>query len=160
MLDGYPQLRRKLVDFSGLAEWRQGLKARLVVVNGCFDLIHAGHLRLLESARRLGDALLVALNSDTSVRALKGSKRPINYQLNRAAVVSGFACVDAVTIFEDTTATEMLRRVRPDVWVKGGDYTLSNINQDERNAVEAVGGAILFQPIVEGLSSTALLEQL
>lgn len=114
----------------------------------------------MEAARALGDCLLVALNSDTSVRALKGSRRPINYQLNRAAVVSGFSCVDFVTIFEDTTATEMLARSKPDIWVKGGDYTLANINQDERKAVEDSGGMILFQPVVEGLSSSAILDQL
>lgn len=133
---------------------------KLVVTNGCFDLLHLGHVTYLESARNQGDALLVGLNGDDSVRQLKGDSRPLNSETDRAAVVAALQSVDGVCIFAEKTALRFLTAARPDVYVKGGDYTLATINQDERQAVEQGGGSIVILPFVPGKSTTALLEKI
>ncbi|HEV2392497.1 MAG TPA: D-glycero-beta-D-manno-heptose 1-phosphate adenylyltransferase [Verrucomicrobiae bacterium] len=133
---------------------------RLVVTNGCFDLLHLGHVTYLEDARKLGDALLVGLNGDASVRTLKGPGRPVNPEADRAAVVAALASVDGVFIFQEQTATAFLKQAQPDIYVKGGDYTLETINQDERRLVEAGGGKVVILPVVPGRSTTRLLETL
>lgn len=132
----------------------------LVVTNGCFDLLHLGHVTYLESARNQGDALLLGLNGDDSVRQLKGDTRPLNPEADRAAVVAALQSVDGVCIFAEKTATRFLTAAQPDVYVKGGDYTLETVNQDERRAVEQGGGRIVIIPFVPGKSTTALLEKI
>jgi rfaE bifunctional protein nucleotidyltransferase chain/domain len=143
-----------------LCGWRDELGRqgkRLVVTNGCFDLLHAGHVTYLEAARDHGDALLVGINSDAAVRSLKGPGRPVNSETNRALVVAALQSVDAVCIFAEVNAVPFLRKAKPDVYVKGGDYTLETINQDERRLVESVGGKIVLLPVVPGISTTSLL---
>jgi rfaE bifunctional protein nucleotidyltransferase chain/domain len=155
--------RDKLVAWSNLAAWRAGLRARgqkLVVTNGCFDILHLGHVTYLESARNLGDALLAGINADASVRDLKGPNRPVNSEGDRASVLAALACVDGVCIFSDQTATHFLAVAQPDIYVKGGDYTLDTLNQDERRTVEQAGGRIVILPIVPGKSTTSLLEKI
>ena len=132
----------------------------LVVTNGCFDLLHLGHVTYLESARNQGDALLLGLNGNNSVRQLKGDTRPLNSEADRAAVVAALQSVDGVCIFAEKTATRFLTVAQPDVYVKGGDYTLATINQDERRAVEQGGGRVVIIPFVPGKSTTALLEKI
>ena len=153
----------KILDASTLPAWRAGLRAagrRLVVTNGCFDLLHPGHVTYLESARALGDALLIGLNGDDSVRQLKGPSRPLNTESDRARVIAALGCVDAVCIFSEMRATRFLGWVQPDIYVKGGDYTLETIDQNERRAVEEGGGRISFLAFVPGKSTTGLLEKI
>jgi rfaE bifunctional protein nucleotidyltransferase chain/domain len=155
--------REKLVAWSTLAEWRAGTRKRglkLVVTNGCFDLLHLGHVTYLQNARNRGDALLVGVNGDEAVRQLKGPGRPLNEEHDRAAVIAALQSVDAVCIFADRTATAFLSVAQPDIYVKGGDYTLETINQEERRVVENSGGKIVLIPFVPGKSTTGLLEKL
>lgn len=135
---------------------RQG--RRVVFTNGCFDLIHPGHIRYLQEARRLGDALIVALNSDRSVRELKGEKRPILDQNERAEVMAAFGCVDYVTIFDESTPREIIAALLPDVLVKGGDWDIDRIVG--RDEVEAAGGKVLSLPFVEGCSTSDVIERI
>jgi D-beta-D-heptose 7-phosphate kinase/D-beta-D-heptose 1-phosphate adenosyltransferase len=131
---------------------------RVVFTNGCFDLIHPGHVRYLQEARRLGDALIVALNSDRSVRELKGDKRPILDQGERAEVMAALGCVDYVTIFDESTPRAIVAALLPDVLVKGGDWGLDRIVG--RDEVEAAGGKVLSLPFVDGRSTTDLIERI
>jgi len=137
---------------------RQGVK--LVVTNGCFDLLHLGHVTYLEKARNLGGALLVAINSDSSVRVLKGEGRPINPENDRAGVLAALESVNGVYIFGEVRATSFLHWIRPDIYVKGADYNIETIPQDERQAVEAGGGAIRFIDFVPGRSTTGLVKKI
>jgi rfaE bifunctional protein nucleotidyltransferase chain/domain len=130
---------------------------RLVVTNGCFDLLHLGHVTYLEAARGLGDALLIGLNSDRSVRELKGPGRPINCEGDRAAVLAALESVDGVCVFDDKTAANFLRRARADVYAKGGDYTPETLNAEERRIVEQTGGKVSILPVVPGRSTSKLL---
>ncbi len=132
----------------------------MVVTNGGFDLLHVGHVAYLEQARQLGDVLLVGLNSDASVRALKGPERPINPEADRATVLAALESVSAVCIFTDPRATRFLELAQPDIYVKGGDYTLETLDPDERRVVEQVGGEIVFIPFVPGKSTTALVRKI
>jgi D-glycero-beta-D-manno-heptose 1-phosphate adenylyltransferase len=155
--------RDKIISRKRLPEWRAGLRGngrRLVVTNGCFDLLHVGHVTYLETARSKGDALLVGMNSDDSVRELKGEGRPVTQEQDRAAVIAALESVDGVCIFADRTATRFLERAQPDVYVKGGDYTLDTLNADERRVVEQAGGRILIIPFVPEKSTTALIQKL
>ena len=133
---------------------------KLVVTNGCFDILHLGHVTYLESARQFGDALLVGVNGDDAMRQLKGSGRPVNVEADRAAVLAALASVDGVCLFAEKAATKFLSAARPDIYVKGGDYTLETLDQDERRAVEQAGGKIVIIPLVPGKSTTALLEKI
>jgi rfaE bifunctional protein nucleotidyltransferase chain/domain len=133
---------------------------KLVVTNGCFDLLHLGHVTYLETARNLGDALLVGMNSDAAVHELKGPDRPVNIETDRAAVLAALESVDGVCIFTDRTATRFLALAQPDIYVKGGDYTLETLNKEERQAVEKAGGKIVLIPFVPGKSTTALLQKI
>jgi rfaE bifunctional protein nucleotidyltransferase chain/domain len=156
-------LTDKLIPADHLPAWRAALRSsgrRLVVTNGCFDLLHAGHISYLSAARALGDALLIGLNSDVSVRELKGASRPLNPEADRALVLAALAAVDAVSIFPERSAARFLERAQPDIYVKGGDYTLDTINQQERHIVESAGGQIVILPLVPGRSTTALLEKI
>lgn len=153
----------KILSWEKLPAWRAQLRAagrRLVVTNGCFDLLHRGHVTYLEAARAQGDALLVGLNADASVRELKGSHRPVNSEDDRAFVLAALAAVDGVCIFRERTALRFLTEVRPDVYAKGGDYTIDTINQEERRLVEELGGKVVVLPGVPGKSTTSLLEKI
>jgi rfaE bifunctional protein nucleotidyltransferase chain/domain len=132
----------------------------LVVTNGCFDLLHLGHVTYLEAARNQGDLLLVGVNADAAVRKLKGPDRPVNSENDRALVLAALESVSAVTIFPDHTATEFLRLATPDIYVKGGDYTLDTLNQKERTIVEKQGGKIVLLNLVEGQSTTTTIKKL
>lgn len=155
--------RDKIIAFEKLAEWRKQFRAsgkKLVVTNGCFDILHLGHVTYLENARNFGDTLLVGVNSDDAVRGLKGAGRPVNSETDRATVLAALESVDGVCIFADKTATKFLAAAQPDIYVKGGDYTLETLNQDERRTVESAGGKIILVPFVPGKSTTALLEKI
>jgi rfaE bifunctional protein nucleotidyltransferase chain/domain len=133
---------------------------RLVFTNGCFDLLHVGHVRYLQQARALGDALLVAVNGDASVRALKGPTRPLNSEDDRAEVLAALAGVDFVVVFHTERVTELIRTIRPQVYAKGGDYTIDSLNPEERVALQDTGAEIRILPLVPGKSTTAILEQM
>ena len=140
---------------------RKGLRSagvRLVFTNGVFDLLHVGHVRYLAQARELGDALLVAINSDRAVRELKGSDRPVINEDERAEILAALRQVDYVTIFDELSPRTLIASLLPDVLVKGGDYTLDQIHG--REEVEASGGQVVSIPFVEGASTTALLEKM
>lgn len=138
-----------------VARW-QSAGERVVFTNGCFDLIHAGHVRYLQAARDLGDRLIVGLNSDRSVRELKGAGRPISPERERAEVLAALRSVDAVLVFDERTATETLLALRPDVYAKGGDYTPDSL--PETPAAREVGATIEILAFHEGRSTTQLIE--
>ncbi len=133
---------------------RQG--RRVVLTNGCFDLLHPGHTRLFAEARKLGDVLIVAMNSDRSVCTLKGKNRALQPEAERAEIIAALAAVDYVTIFDDASVLGVVKRMLPDVLVKGGHYTLDQIVG--RDEVEAAGGRVVSIPIVPGYSTTAIIE--
>lgn len=137
--------------------WRNAGK-RIVFTNGCFDLFHAGHLSLLHQAAQHGDVLIVAVNSDASVRRLKGSERPLISERERAAVLAALGCVDAVTIFEEDTPLDLLQAIRPDVLVKGQDYRVEQVVGHE--LVESSGGRVVLVPLLPGKSTTALIDRI
>lgn len=130
----------------------------VVFTNGCFDLLHPGHVRYLQQARALGDALIVALNSDRSVRELKGDKRPILTEAERSEVMAALACVDFVTVFDEPTPREIISALLPDVLVKGGDWGIDSIIG--REEVEAAGGQVMSLPFVEGCSTSDVIERI
>jgi len=155
--------RQKIISWDKLPEWRAAMRAsarKLVVTNGCFDLLHAGHVRYLEGARSQGDVLLIGVNGDQSVRELKGPGRPLNGETDRAIVLAALESVDAVCIFAEPTALRFLSVAQPDVYVKGGDYTVQTLNQDERRLIEQAGGRIVIIPFVQGKSTTALMNKM
>jgi rfaE bifunctional protein nucleotidyltransferase chain/domain len=131
--------------------------SRVVFTNGCFDLLHRGHVEYLNAARTLGDVLVVGLNSDESVRRLKGPTRPVNSEEDRAVILAALAAVDAVTVFAEDTPRELIAALLPDVLVKGGDYTVDTI-VGAREVAEA-GGEVLALPLVPGRSTTSILER-
>jgi D-beta-D-heptose 7-phosphate kinase/D-beta-D-heptose 1-phosphate adenosyltransferase len=140
---------------------RERLRAagkRLVFTNGVFDLLHVGHVRYLEQACALGDTLLVAINSDRTVRELKGPERPIFDQAERAEILAALRCVDYVTVFDNISPRSLIGELLPDVLVKGGDYQLDQIHG--REEVEAAGGNVISVPFVEGASTTQLIERM
>jgi D-glycero-beta-D-manno-heptose 1-phosphate adenylyltransferase len=133
-------------------------RARLVFTNGVFDLLHVGHVRYLAEARALGDALVVAINSDRSVRELKGPDRPLFDQAERAEIIAALRSVDYVVVFDDTSPRSLIAKLLPDVLVKGGDYALDEIHG--REEVEAAGGKVIPLPFVPGASTTLLLQRM
>ena len=136
---------------------RKGGK-RVVFTNGCFDILHAGHVRYLEKARALGDCLVLGLNSDASVRRLKGPSRPVNREEDRAEVVGALKSVDYMTVFDEPTASELIALVKPAVYAKGGDYTLDTL--PEAKIVQSYGGKVAFIDLVEGRSTTNIIEKI
>jgi rfaE bifunctional protein nucleotidyltransferase chain/domain len=155
--------RDKAVPYEKLAEWREKFRSsgkKLVVTNGCFDLLHLGHVSYLEAARQNGDALLVGINSDSAVRGLKGEGRPVNSEEDRALVVAALESVNFVSVFPGVRATDFLALAKPDIYVKGGDYTLETLNKEERSTVEKNGGRIVLIPFVPGKSTTSVLNKL
>lgn len=156
-------MNSKILTLDALGQKAQELRgrgARLVATNGCFDLLHVGHVRYLQAARRLGDALVVGVNGDASVRALKGESRPLNREADRAEVLAALECVDFVTIFPDVRATEFLRHAQPAIYAKGGDYKPETLNPEERSALEQMRTEIRIVPFETGYSTSGLLERL
>ena len=153
----------KIISRENLPAWRNALRAsgkKLVVTNGCFDILHTGHATYLEAARNQGDALLVGVNADESVRANKGPQRPVNNENDRALLLAALASVDGVCIFTERTATDFLKLAQPDVYVKGGDQNLNTVPAEELKVIEQCGGKVVFTPLVKGRSTTALLEKI
>jgi rfaE bifunctional protein nucleotidyltransferase chain/domain len=132
----------------------------LVFTNGCFDILHVGHIRYLQAARSRGDFLAVAINGDVSVKALKGPSRPINPELDRAEVVASLGCVDFVVLFHTPRVSELIRIIRPQLYVKGGDYTVDALDPGEKQALEEVGARIEILQLVPGKSTTAVIHRL
>jgi rfaE bifunctional protein nucleotidyltransferase chain/domain len=149
-----------ILDAAGLELFVRNARAagrRIVFTNGVFDILHPGHVRYLQAARAHGDVLVVGLNSDASVRRNKGPSRPINVEQERAEVLAALACVDAVSVFDDETPAEIIRRVQPDILVKGADWPADQIVG--RDTVEARGGQVILEPVESGYSTTALIEK-
>ena len=146
--------REELVAARG--EWKKSGK-KVVFTNGCYDLLHPGHIRLLEQARSLGDILILALNSDASVQRLKGPSRPLMREHERAEVASGLAAVDAITIFDEDTPRELIAAVLPDVLVKGADWAHWIAGREE---VEAAGGVVMALALEPGYSTTGIVEEI
>lgn len=154
---------RKVLTLGQAARWAAAARRggqRVVATNGCFDLLHFGHVSYLQRARKLGDLLVVGLNGDRSVRELKGPGRPLVPQEQRAAVLAALACVDAVVIFPQVRAHRFLAAVRPDVYVKGGDYRPETLVGRERAVLTAAGARIRILPFVKGFSTTRLLARI
>ena len=149
--------RKILTREAAQVEYGPSREFRLVFTNGCFDILHRGHVQLLVEARQLGDRLLVGLNSDGSTRRLKGSGRPLQPEIDRAACLAALECVDAVVVFDEDTPAKLIAALQPEIMVKGGDYTPDQL--PERDAVEAGGGSIVILRYIEGLSTTELLEK-
>jgi len=156
-------MNRKIVDSNQLAQIAESSAQRgekLVLTNGCFDLLHLGHIRYLEAARSLGNALVVAVNGDDSVRALKGNGRPLNRERDRAEVLAALECVDHVVIFPEVRVTRLLEQVRPAIYVKGGDYTADTLDPEECAALEKIGAVIRILPFEPGYSTSGLIERM
>jgi len=152
----------KIVDLEELSDRCEKLRAagkKLVATNGCFDLLHVGHVRYLQAARALGDFLAVGLNGDRSVRELKGSGRPITTERDRAEVLAALQCVDLVSIFPQIRATRFLAAVRPAIYVKGGDYSSETLDEEERAVLKEIGAEIRPIRFETGYSTSGLIDQ-
>lgn len=155
--------REKILDAEVLPAWREALRAKgraLAATNGCFDILHAGHVNYLQAARNKADALIVGLNSDRSTTELKGPDRPIHTEADRAAVLAALESVNAVFIFDDLRATSFLQIAQPDIYVKGGDYTVDQLPAEERAIIEAQGGRITVLGHIPGKSSTEIARRI
>ena len=154
---------KKIVDLDEISLLARGMREagkKVVATNGCFDLLHVGHVRYLRAARALGDILVVGLNGDDSVRALKGPGRPINNERDRAELLAALEAVDFVSIFPGARATQFLEAVAPQIYVKGGDYTPETLDLEERNALQKIGSEIRIIPFAAGYSTSATIAQL
>ncbi len=150
-----------LIDRCDIEKFCDKLRAdnkKIVFTNGCFDIIHIGHVRYLTAAKAFGDVLIVGLNNDNSVKSLKGDSRPINGELDRAGVLLALKPVDHVVIFGEQTAEALIAEVKPDIYVKGGDYTLDTL--PEAKIVQSYGGHIEFIPMVAGRSTTNIIKKI
>jgi rfaE bifunctional protein nucleotidyltransferase chain/domain len=145
----------KIVGLEELSERSKQLRG----TDGCFDLLHVGHVRYLQAARALGDLLAVGLNGDRSVRELKGMGRPVTGERDRAEILAALQCVDLVTIFPETRATQFIAASYPAIYVKGGDYTSETLNEEERAVLKEIGAEIRIIPFEAGYSTSRLLEQ-
>ncbi|MBD3287512.1 D-glycero-beta-D-manno-heptose 1-phosphate adenylyltransferase [candidate division KSB1 bacterium] len=157
------KLPEKLVtvdELSGLITSHREQNEKIVWTNGCFDILHVGHVEYLEGAKKLGDYLVVGLNSDHSTRALKGAGRPIFSEVARSKVLSAVQYIDYVLIFDEPSPLKMLEFLKPDFYVKGGDYDIDTIDQQERRCVEGYGGKIVILPLVKGASTTEIIEKI
>jgi rfaE bifunctional protein nucleotidyltransferase chain/domain len=156
-------MRAKIVELEELSGRCDKLRAagkKLVATNGCFDLLHVGHVRYLQDARALGDFLAVGLNGDRSVRELKGSARPIMTAKDRAEVLAGLECVDFVTIFQETRATRFIAAIKPAIYVKGGDYSSDTLNEEERAVLKQINAEIRLIPFEAAYSTSRLIERI
>ena len=150
----------KLEELSDRCEKLRSAGKKIVATNGCFDLLHVGHVRYLQAARALGDLLVVGLNGDRSVHELKGAGRPITTQRDRAEILAALECVDLVTVFPELRATKFLAAVRPSVYVKGGDYTPRTLDEEELVILKETEAAIRLIPFEAGYSTTGLIERI
>jgi len=148
----------KIMDWERAGAWRARQRGRLVFTNGVFDLLHAGHVDVLLAARREGDALIVGINSDASVKRLKGPTRPVRTLPERSYVLAALAVVDAVVAFDQDTPLDLILHLRPDVLVKGGDYTIDTIVGSRE--VRGWGGQVTVVPLTAGQSTTSIIERL
>jgi len=156
-------MNQKIVDQDRLVSISESMRKqgrKLVLTNGCFDLLHLGHVRYLQAARSLGDSLVVALNGDDSVRSLKGDGRPLNPAENRAEVIAALQSVDHVVIFPELRVTRLIEQLRPAIYVKGGDYTTLSLNPEERAALEKVGAEVQILPFEPGYSTSKMISQI
>ncbi len=153
-----PNKIKNVQELRPLLEILRAAGKKIVFTNGCFDIIHTGHTRYLATARSFGDVLIVAANSDSSVRMIKGEKRPINPQAERAEVLAALESVDFVTIFDEPDPYRVIAELQPDVLVKGGDWPIEKIIG--RDIVEARGGRVINVPYVEGSSTTGIIEKI
>ena len=149
---------RKVFSRDAAVRWREAQSGRVVFTNGVFDLLHSGHVDVLREARARGDALVVGVNSDASVRRLKGPTRPVRSEGERVYVLAALECVDAVTVFDDDTPLELIELIRPDVIVKGGDYSIETIVGAQE--VLARGGEVVVVPLTPGQSTTGIINRL
>jgi D-glycero-beta-D-manno-heptose 1-phosphate adenylyltransferase len=153
----------KLLTLADAVAARQAWRAagrKVVLTNGVFDLLHTGHLHSLQAARAQGDVLVVAINADASVRAIKGPTRPIQTETERAFSLAALTCVDAVVVFREPRLTAEIRALQPDVYCKAGDYTIETLNPEERAALQAAGTKIVFVPFLPGFSTTNLIAKI
>ncbi len=151
----------KLINQNEIPKLIQKLKSenkKTVMTNGCFDILHAGHVRYLKKSKECGDVLIVGLNSDKSVKMLKGDSRPINNEQDRAEVLSGLESVDYIIIFDELSPSKLLEAVKPDIYTKGADYTLETL--PETKTVQSYGGEIKFIELVEGKSTTKIIDKI
>ncbi|MEP6603931.1 MAG: adenylyltransferase/cytidyltransferase family protein [Spartobacteria bacterium] len=156
-------MNAKIIGTNELAKRSKELRKsgkKLVVTNGCFDLLHVGHVRYLQAARQLGDALAVAVNGDRSVTELKGAGRPLNNEHDRAEVIAAMACVDFVAIFQEKRASSFLKEVAPAIYAKGGDYKPETLDAEEKAVLQCIGAEIRIIPFEAGYSTTKLIERL
>lgn len=154
-------ISRKVMTLDQALEWRNQLKAQgkqLAITNGCFDILHRGHAEYLQSARNCGDALLVLVNADASIRELKGPTRPICKEQDRAFLLACLEFVDAVVIFDSLRCTKELEVLQPDLYIKGGDYTIEKLDPSEREVLLKAGADFRFIPFVPGYSTTAVIK--
>jgi len=154
---------RKIYRTETLGWWLRFVRVsypKVVFTNGCFDILHEGHVRFLEEARSLGDVLVVAVNSDASVRSLKGEGRPVHTQQSRVRVLASLESVDAVVVMDDLRNMEMMRVVRPLIWVKGGDYTVDTLDAEERAVASEVGAQIKILPLTHGHSTSNTISRI
>ncbi len=154
---------KKIIDMPQVVARAKELRTAgktIVATNGCFDLLHVGHVRYLQAARALGDALIVGLNGDESVCELKGRGRPLNNERDRAEVLAALEYVDFVTIFPEPRATHFLEAAAPAIYAKGGDYTAETLDQEERATLQRIGAKIEIIPFAEGYSTSRLIEQI
>lgn len=154
---------KRLFTLSGAVKAREELKAQgktYVFTNGCFDLLHPGHVSCLEEARALGDVLWIALNSEKSVGSLKGAGRPILGDEARASVLGALRCVDGIIIFDTPRLDKEILALKPDIYVKAGDYTVETLDSGERHALESVGAQIKILPFVNGYSTSGIIEKI
>ena len=150
----------KLEQLSNHCEKLRNVGKKIVATNGCFDLLHVGHVRYLQAARAIGDILAVGLNGDRSVHQLKGAGRPLTTETDRAEILAALECVDLVTVFPQNRATQFIAAVRPAVYVKGGDYSSETLDEQERALLNEIGADIRLIPFETGYSTSALVEQI
>jgi rfaE bifunctional protein nucleotidyltransferase chain/domain len=156
-------MSRKIVKLEHLSDVCGELRSagkKIVATNGCFDLLHVGHVRYLQAARALGDILVVGLNGDHSIYDLKGAGRPITIQNDRAEMLAALESVDLVAVFPETRATKFLAAVRPAIYVKGGDYTADTLDPQERRILDEIGTAIRLIPFEAGYSTSELIDRI
>jgi D-glycero-beta-D-manno-heptose 1-phosphate adenylyltransferase len=156
-----PEIKIMLLDAA--VKWRDQLARdgkKLVVTNGCFDILHRGHAEYLYKARSCGDALMVFINADSSIRELKGPSRPVNDEQSRAFILSSLFYVDSIVVFSESRCTNLFTSIRPDIYVKGADYNIDTINKEEKTALLAIGAKIEFIDLTPGFSTTRIIADL
>ena len=156
-------IQDKILTLETLATWRDNLRnsgKKLAATNGCFDILHAGHVNYLQAARHEADALIVGINSDRSVSQLKGPSRPIHTENDRAAIIAALESVDGVFIFDELRATTFLKLAQPDVYIKGGDYAVEELPEEERQTIAKIGGYIKVLGLIPGKSSSDIAQRI